>query len=56
VANALLLPIVMQYNMAFAIDKYVDIAKAMGINVHGFQSLMQLKLMAKLQVRNHHER
>ena len=35
VANAILLPIVMQYNMAFAIDKYVDIAIAMGVNVVG---------------------
>ena len=35
VANALLLPIVMQYNMASAIDKYSDIAKAMGVNIDG---------------------
>jgi lactaldehyde reductase len=35
VANALLLPIVMQYNMEFAIDKYSDIAKAMGVNIDG---------------------
>ncbi len=35
VANALLLPTVMQYNMSAAIDKYVDIAKAMGVNVSG---------------------
>lgn len=35
VANALLLPIVMQYNAASAIDKYADIAKAMGVNVDG---------------------
>lgn len=35
VANALLLSTVMQYNMANAIDKYVDIAKAMGVDVTG---------------------
>jgi lactaldehyde reductase len=35
VANALLLPIVMQYNMASAIDKYSDIARAMGVNIDG---------------------
>lgn len=31
VANALLLPIVMEYNMPAALDKYVDIAKAMNV-------------------------
>ena len=31
VANALLLPIVMEYNMPAAIDKYVDIARAMNV-------------------------
>jgi lactaldehyde reductase len=35
VANALLLPIVMQYNAPSAIDKYSDIAKAMGVNIDG---------------------
>lgn len=35
VANALLLPIVMQYNATSAIDKYSDIAKAMGVNIDG---------------------
>ena len=35
VANALLLPLVMQYNMASAIDKYADIAKAMGVCIDG---------------------
>ena len=35
VANALLLPIVMQYNAASALDKYSDIAKAMGVNIDG---------------------
>lgn len=35
VANALLLPIVMQYNMASCIDKYADIAKALGVNIDG---------------------
>ena len=34
-ANALLLPIVMQYNATSAIDKYSDIAKAMGVNIDG---------------------
>jgi len=32
VANALLLPMVMQYNMNSAMAKYVDIAKAMGVD------------------------
>lgn len=31
VANALLLPIVMEFNMPAALDKYVDIAKAMNV-------------------------
>lgn len=31
VANAVLLPTVMEYNMPAAVDKYVDIAKAMGV-------------------------
>jgi Alcohol dehydrogenase, class IV len=35
VANALLLPIVMQYNAQSAIEKYSDIAKAMGVNIDG---------------------
>lgn len=35
VANALLLPIVMQYNAPSAIEKYSDIAKAMGVNIDG---------------------
>ncbi|MDE7463429.1 MAG: lactaldehyde reductase [Clostridiales bacterium] len=35
VANALLLPIVMEYNMPAAIDKYCEIAKAMGVDVSG---------------------
>lgn len=35
VANALLLPLVMQYNMESSVDKYVDIAKAMGVCVAG---------------------
>jgi lactaldehyde reductase len=33
IANALLLPIVMEYNTESAISKYVDIARAMGIKV-----------------------
>jgi len=33
VANALLLPIVMQYNLESSIDKYADIATAMGVNI-----------------------
>ena len=32
VANALLLPIVMEYNMPVCIDKYGNIAKAMGVD------------------------
>ncbi|MDO4689889.1 MAG: lactaldehyde reductase [Fusobacterium sp.] len=35
VANALLLPIIMEFNMSACIEKYVDIAKAMGVNVEG---------------------
>jgi len=35
VANALLLPLVMQYNAEAAIDKYADIAKAMGVDISG---------------------
>ncbi|MGF6906164.1 lactaldehyde reductase [Fusobacterium sp. PH5-44] len=35
VANALLLPIVMEFNMSACIDKYGDIAKAMGVNITG---------------------
>lgn len=33
VANALLLPTVMQFNLPAAIDKYGDIAKAMGVDI-----------------------
>jgi lactaldehyde reductase len=35
VANALLLPTVMEFNMSACIDKYVDIAKAMGVDTTG---------------------
>lgn len=35
VANALLLPIVMEYNMPAAVDKYCEIAKAMGVDISG---------------------
>jgi len=35
VANALLLPFVMQYNASSCIEKYADIAKAMGVNIDG---------------------
>lgn len=35
VANALLLPIVMQYNAESALEKYSDIAKAMGVDISG---------------------
>ncbi len=35
VANALLLPIVMEYNAPAALDKYVDIAKAMNVYTPG---------------------
>lgn len=34
VANAILLPIVMEFNMPVCIDKYANIAKAMGEKVH----------------------
>lgn len=39
VANALLLPIVMQYNSSSCVEKYGDIAKAMGVNVYGMTKL-----------------
>jgi lactaldehyde reductase len=35
VANALLLPVVMQYNAESSIGKYADIARAMGVKVDG---------------------
>ena len=35
VANALLLPIVMKFNAPAALDKYVDIAKAMKVYIPG---------------------
>lgn len=35
VANALLLPIVMEYNLPAAVKKYGDIARAMGVNTTG---------------------
>ncbi len=35
VANALLLPIVMEYNLPSSEEKYVNIAKAMGVDVSG---------------------
>jgi lactaldehyde reductase len=35
VANALLLPFVMEYNMQSAKAKYADIARAMGVDVRG---------------------
>ncbi len=38
VANALLLPIVMQYNAESALEKYSDIAKAMGVCIEGLTS------------------
>ena len=38
VANALLLPTVMEFNMPAAIDKYVQIAKAMDVYTHGMSN------------------
>ena len=35
IANAIILPTVMEYNAPFSGDKYKAIAKAMGVNVHG---------------------
>ena len=35
IANAIILPTVMEYNAPFTGDKYKAIAKAMGVNVHG---------------------
>jgi lactaldehyde reductase len=39
VANALLLPIIMKYNATSCIDKYGEIAKAMGVNTTTFSKL-----------------
>jgi lactaldehyde reductase len=39
VANALLLPIVMKYNVSSCVDKYANIAKAMGVNTYAFSKL-----------------
>ena len=39
VANALLLPIVMKYNATSCVDKYCNIAKAMGVNTFGLSKL-----------------
>jgi lactaldehyde reductase len=38
VANALLLPIVMEFNAPAALDKYVEIAKAMGVYTKGMSN------------------
>ncbi len=39
VANALLLPIVMKYNASSCVDRFGDIAKAMGVNIFTFSKL-----------------
>ena len=44
VANAVLLPIVMEFNMPVCIDKYVDIAVAMGEKVDGLSKEEAAKL------------
>lgn len=44
VANAVLLPIVMEFNMPVCIDKYVDIAVAMGEKVDGLKKEDAAKL------------
>ena len=46
VANALLLPIIMEFNMPAALDKYVDIAKAMNV----YQSTMTTEEAAQAAV------
>ena len=51
VANALLLPIVMEYNMESSIGKYADIARAMGIKTDGL-SPSQAAQAAVIAVRN----
>ena len=38
VANALLLPFIMEYNMPYAKAKYADIARAMGVDVKGLNA------------------
>ncbi|WP_243345726.1 lactaldehyde reductase [Parabacteroides sp. FAFU027] len=47
VANALLLPYVMEYNMPAAMDKYKDIAIAMGVNVAGLSTEEAAKAAVK---------
>ncbi len=39
IANALLLPIVMRYNASSSIDKYSNIAIAMGVNIYGLSKI-----------------
>lgn len=41
VANAMLLPVVMQYNMEASVEKYADIAVAMGVDVTGMDALQK---------------
>ena len=41
VANAMLLPVVMQYNMEASMDKYADIAVAMGVDTTGMDRLQK---------------
>lgn len=47
VANALLLPYVMEYNMPAALPKYKDIAIAMGVDVAGLSDELAAKLAVK---------
>lgn len=43
VANAMLLPVVMEYNMESSVDKYADIAVAMGVDITGMDRMQKAK-------------
>lgn len=55
VANALLLPVIMEFNAPTALDKYVDIAKAMNVYVSGMTreeaAQMAVKAVRELSIR-----
>ncbi|HGE70773.1 TPA: iron-containing alcohol dehydrogenase [Candidatus Poribacteria bacterium] len=43
VANAIMLPYVMRFNLEFAIEKYADIAYAMGVETYGMSTIQSAK-------------
>lgn len=47
VANALLLPVIMEFNAPAALDKYVDIAKAMNVYISGMTKEEAAKVAVK---------